>query len=146
MSTFNKQDQEKYRQQFIEEGRSKAWSAACHAAWVTDQTDKLLKAYEKMDVDQRALDEKERGLELAIDSHTKDNRIMRKSLHEQGNIIRIKMKSIGDELQKSYTFASQLLGNIDSNLAVAEFAKTWIWKEVESKPVEEGIKKNDQQI
>lgn len=143
MSTFTKEQQEKYRQQFIEECHMKAWSAACHAEWVVDQMDQVVKGYEKMEGELKKIDDEITDLTNAIDHHTKDNREKRKNLETHRQMILPALEHMKKRLQDGYKGTEGLYQGIEANLGVAEFAKKWEWKEVEAKPAAEKVEDKD---
>jgi hypothetical protein len=83
MATFTKLQQQKHRQDFIDECRQNAWGAACHANWIGDQLDRLIDDYAKLKKDDEALEAEIKTYENAVDAHTKDNRDKRKGLQER---------------------------------------------------------------
>ena len=44
MATFTEEQQKTHREAFINDGRQKAWNAACHAEWISKELDDLLSA------------------------------------------------------------------------------------------------------
>jgi hypothetical protein len=59
--TFTKPEQIKHRKAFIDECRQKAWGAACHADWIAKGIEGLVAHFEKLQAEDRALDEAIKG-------------------------------------------------------------------------------------
>jgi hypothetical protein len=87
MVTFTNDEKTIHRREFINECRQKAWGAACHAAWISGQLDKLVSDYGKLKADDEKLAGEIKALETALDGHTKDNRDKRKAVQERGNAL-----------------------------------------------------------
>jgi hypothetical protein len=133
--TFTKPEQKKHRAAFIEECRQKAWSAACHADWISKSLDELMAHYQKLKEEEQKLAADIKESENAFDYHTNDNRAKRKGMQERRNQINgIELPAVAQNAQKATQAMQQLLQSTESNLLLAEHAEKWEWKEVEAKP------------
>lgn len=132
MTTFTEHQQKKHRDAFIDECHQKAWSAACHADFISNELDKLLENYSKLKAEDETLAEEIKTLETALDGHTKDNRDKRKALQERRNALTKEMEAIGQRHTQGQQALAGLYQSIETNLALATHAQTWEWKEVES--------------
>ena len=92
--TFTKPEQEKHRKAFIDECRQKAWGAACHADWISKGVDDIMAHYQKLQAEDRALEEAIKAAEVAVDYHTVENRNKRKAMQERRNTLAQQMKLI----------------------------------------------------
>src|ERR1700691_1159756 len=106
--TFTKPEQEKHRKAFIDECRPKAWGAACHADWISKGVDDIMAHYQKLQVEDRALEEAIKAAEVAVDYHTVENRNKRKSMQERRNTLAQQMKLIGENAQQGQRSLEQL--------------------------------------
>ena len=95
--TFTKPEQDKHRKAFIDECRQKAWGAACHADWISKGVDDIMAHYQKLQAEDRELEEAIKAAEVAVDYHTVENRNKRKSMQERRNTLAQQMKLIGAE-------------------------------------------------
>ena len=106
--TFTKPEQEKHRKAFIDECRQKAWGAACHADWISKGVDDIMAHYQKLQAEDRALEEAIKAAEVAVDYHTVENRNKRKSMQERRNTLGGKMKFLSQNAQQGQQFLQQL--------------------------------------
>jgi hypothetical protein len=127
--TFTKPDQAEHRKAFIDEGRQKAWGAACHADWISKGVDDIMAHHQKLQAEDRALEEAIKAAEVAVDYHTVENRNKRKSMQERRNTLAQQMKVIGENAQQGQRSLEQLYASMESNLALAKHAENWEWKE-----------------
>lgn len=134
MATFTDKQQASHRKAFIEECRQKAWSASCHADWISKSVDELLAYYNKLQDEDRALEAGINELKSAVDEHTYDNRQKRKENQERRTALAKEMQIVGQQAQKGTQAMQQLLQSVESALQLAEHAETWEWKEVEATP------------
>jgi hypothetical protein len=93
--TFTDKQQKELRAAFIQESNQKAWSAAYHADSISKQLDKVLAEYTKLKEEDARLEGEIKTPEIAVDSHTKDNRDKRKSSQERRNVLAKQMQAIG---------------------------------------------------
>ena len=133
--TFTKPEQEKHRKAFIDECRQKAWGAACHADWISKGVDDIMAHYQKLQAEDRALEEAIKAAETAVDYHTVENRNKRKSMQERRNTLAQQMKLIGENAQQGQRSLEQLYASMESNLALAKHAEEWEWKKAAPAPV-----------
>jgi uncharacterized protein YlxW (UPF0749 family) len=117
--TFTTAQQTKQRKAFIEECRQKAWSAACHADWISKSIDALLANYRKLQEEERTLEADIKELANAIDSHTAENREKRKRIQGRRDQIKQNMQVIGKAAQDGTKFMQQLLASVESSLELA---------------------------
>jgi hypothetical protein len=82
----------------------------------------------------RKLDAEIKTQEVAVDSHTKDNRDKRKALQERRNTLAGQMNALGKAMQEGQRGLNGLHQSIEANLQLAKHAETWEWREVEAKP------------
>ena len=127
--TFSTADQTKHRKAFIDECRQKAWGAACHADWISRGLADLTAHYEKLQAEDRALEEAITASNVAVDYHTVENRNKRKAFQERRQQITQQMKLISENSQQAQRSLQQLYASVDSNLELAKFAEDWEWKE-----------------
>jgi len=132
MSTFTDKQQKAHRAAFIEECRQKAWSAACHADWISKGLDNVMAEYEKLQSQHELHTEKIKEYEAALDSHTKDNRDKRKALQERCGGLAKTMEQLRANMQQGQQALQGLYQNVESNLALAAHAEGWEWREVVS--------------
>jgi hypothetical protein len=90
--TFTKPEQTKHRKAFIDECRQRAWGAACHADWISKGLAGITAHYEKLQAEDRALEEAIKAAELAVDYHTVENRNKRKAMQERRDTLAQEMK------------------------------------------------------
>jgi hypothetical protein len=131
--TFKDSEQHTHRNIFIQECRQKAWSAACHADWISKGLDKVLGEYGKLKAEDDRLAIDVKALEAAIDSHTKDNRDKRKSLQERRNALVSVQNQLAENTRQGQQALNGLYQSIEASLALAKHAETWSWQEVEAK-------------
>lgn len=127
--TFTKPEQTKHRKAFIDECRQKAWGAACHADWIAKGIEGLAAHYEKLQAEDRALEEAIKSADNAVDYHTVENRNKRKAFQERRNVVAQQMKLIGENVQQAQRSQQQLYTSVESNLELAKHAEDWEWKE-----------------
>jgi hypothetical protein len=127
--TFTKPEQTKHRKAFIDECRQKAWGAACHADWIAKSLEGLTDHYEKLQAEDRALDESIKAADNATDYHTVENRNKRKGMQERRNTVAQQMKIISENSQQAQRSLQQLYTSMESNLELAKHAEEWEWKE-----------------
>jgi len=131
-ATFTNDQQQKHRAAFIEECRQKAWGAACHAEWIGKQLDTMMAEFEKLKAEDAKLASEIHGLELAIDSHTKDNRDKRKALQERRTALAKGMQAISQNMQQGQKALAGLYQSVEASLQLAAHAEGWSWKETET--------------
>src|SRR5580658_8606796 len=127
--TFTRPDQIKHRKTFIDECRQKAWGAACHADWISKGLAGITAHCEKLQAEDRALEEAIKAAELAVDYHTVENRNKRKAMQERRNTLAQQMKVISENAQQGQQSLQQLYASMESNLELAKHAEEWEWKE-----------------
>ena len=88
--------------------------------------------YQKLQAEDRALEEAIKAAEVAVDYHTVENRNKRKSMQERRNTLAQQMKLIGENAQQGQRSLEQLYASMESNLALAKHAEEWEWKETSS--------------
>jgi hypothetical protein len=130
--TFKEKEQTARREAFIKDCRQKAWSAACHADWISKNLDELVTQYQKLQEDDRTLENEIKAAELALDAHTVDNRNKRKELQGRRDKISEQMKLIMQSANAGQQAMTQLQQSVESSLQLAEHAETWEWKEVDA--------------
>jgi len=130
--TFTKAEQTKHRHAFIEECRQKAWSAACHAEWISKNMDDLAGHIQKRQQEDGKLDAAIKDAETAIDYHTVENRNKRKGMQERRNELAKEMQLISENLTRGQQSLQGLYQSIESDLELAKHAETWEWKEVDT--------------
>jgi uncharacterized protein (DUF3084 family) len=136
--TFTTAQQKKHRQEFIDECRAKAWGAACHADWIGKNLDGLIAEYCKLQEKDKTLKADIKELGAAVDSHTVENRNKRKDLQEQRNKLAPEMQMMAKNAAQVQQAMTQLLGSVESNLALAKHAEAWTWKEADAGAKVEG--------
>jgi predicted nucleic acid-binding Zn-ribbon protein len=127
--TFDKAEQDRHRKVFIDESRSKAWGAACNADFIAASLDKVTADYQKLKDEDTKLEAEIKTLELAIDSHTKDNRDKRKAIQGRRNSIAKVMQALQVNMKQGQAAMQNLYVSVETNLALAKHAETWEWKE-----------------
>jgi chromosome segregation ATPase len=132
--TFTAAQQKTHRAAFIAECRQKAWGAACHAAWISKNIDDLIAQFRKLQEEDKTLEADSKELAGALDSHTVNNRDKRKAIQEKRNKLAQEMQAISANAQQGQKALQQLLQSVESALALANYAETWEWKEVETTP------------
>jgi hypothetical protein len=130
--TFTKSEQTKHRKAFIDECRQKAWGAACHADWISKGVDDILAHYQKLQAEDRALEEAIKAAEVPVDYHTVEDRNKRKSMQERRNTLAQQMKLVSENAQRGQQSLQQLYASMESNLALAKHAEEWEWKEAKT--------------
>ena len=90
--------------------------------------------YQKLQAEDRALEEAIKAAEVAVDYHTVENRNKRKSMQERRNTLAQQMKLIGENAQRGQRSLEQLYASMESNLALAKHAEEWEWKEATPEP------------
>jgi len=131
--TFTEKQQTEYRKAFREECRQKAWGAACHADWISKGLDAALAHYTKLKEQDQELETKIKELETAIDYHTVENRNKRKAMNERREELSKQMQFFQKSVEEGQKAMQTLYQSIENNLALAEHAETWSWKEIEAK-------------
>jgi hypothetical protein len=106
--TFTDKQQKELRAAFIQESNQKAWSAAYHADSISKQLDKVLAEYTKLKEEDARLEGEIKTPEIAVDSHTKDNRDKRKSSQEGRNRLAKQMQAVG----QSHAEGQQVLAGL----------------------------------
>jgi hypothetical protein len=132
MAMFTDKQQKTHREAFIEECRQKAWSAACHADWVSTEIDRVLAHYQKLQEEDRQYEADIKEVDFRVDFHTVENRDKRKELQERRNKLAGQIKNVATAAQQGQQAMTQLLQSVESNLALAKHAEGWSWKEVEA--------------
>jgi len=130
--TFTAAEQITHRKEFIAECRQKAWGARCHADWIAKNIDELMAEYKKIQDEDRTLEADIKELASAIDSHTVDNRNKRKALQEKRNALGPQAQFLAQSAQQAQKAMQGLLQSVESTLALAAHAETWVWKETAS--------------
>jgi hypothetical protein len=70
--------------------------------------------------------------EHAIDYHTIENRNKRKVFQERRHVVAQQINVLGQNIQSGQQTIAQLHTSVETNLALAEHAETWAWKEIEA--------------
>src|SRR6202453_5544144 len=86
---------------FIDECRQKPGGAACHADWISKGVDDIMAHYQKLQAEDRALEEAIKAAEVAVDYHTVENRNKRKSMQERRNSLAQQMKRVSENAQRA---------------------------------------------
>lgn len=73
------------------------------------------------------------SLANALDRHTVDNRNRRKELQESRIKIGNTTKAMAARTDEGNRVMQNLYASVETNLALAQFAETWSWKEAEAK-------------
>jgi transcription initiation factor TFIID subunit TAF12 len=128
--TFTPAQQKKHRAAFIEECMQKAWSAACHAAWISESVDKLLADHKRLQEEDNGYDADIKELASRVDAHTVENRNKRKELQERRNVLAKQLAFLAQAAQQGVKSMEQTQVSIETHLALAKHAETWEWKEV----------------
>jgi hypothetical protein len=134
VSTFTKVQQADHRKSFLQECHQKAWGARCNADFIAKGLDDLTAEYTKLKAedDQLAADIKE--LESAPDHHTVDNRGKRRARQgKRDDLVKVQ-NVLGENIRQGQRAMQNLLQSVETNLALAEFAQTWEWKDAEAQP------------
>ncbi len=126
--TFTEKQQKEHREAFIHECRQKAWSALCHAEWISKNLDYLLALYQKFEAEDCTLADQIKEAETAIDYHTVENRAKRKAMQERRNKLAQDMKALGENIGHGQQSLAQIHQSVETNLALATHAETWSWK------------------
>jgi hypothetical protein len=132
MATFTDKQQKEHREAFIEDCRQKAWSAACHADFVSKSLDEVLAGYEKLKKEDGELEAKIKEAETALDYHTVENRQKRRTMQERRNGLSRQMQFLIKNHEEGQRAMQNLYQSIESNLALAKHAETWLWKEAKA--------------
>jgi hypothetical protein len=132
--TFTEKQQKEHREAFIKECRQKAWSAACHSAWISKNIDELLAHYQKLQAEDNQLQADSKELASALDAHTVDNRDKRKAIQGRRDHLAQNMAVVAKSSQQGRQAMQQLLQSVESALELAKHAETWEWKETEATP------------
>lgn len=127
---FADTEQQEHRQAFIKEARLKSWGAACHADYVAKQLDDLMAEYAKLKEEDETLAAEIKEAEAAPDFHTVDNRTGRKEKQQRRNQIAKILEALARNMGQGQKALEQLQASVDSNLALAEHAEGWAWKQV----------------
>jgi uncharacterized coiled-coil DUF342 family protein len=127
--TFTKAEQDKLRKAFIDECRQKAWSARCHADWISKSMDQLAAEVQKRQKEDGELDAAIKAAETAIDFHTVENRNKRKAMQERRNQLGREIGRISENRKLGQQSLQGLYQSIESNLELAKHAEGWEWKE-----------------
>jgi hypothetical protein len=107
----------------IDERCQKAWGAACHADWISNGVDAIIAHYQKLQAEDRALEEAITAAEAAVEYHTVENLNKRKSMQERCNTLAQQMKLIGENAQQGQKALEDLYRGMESNLALAKHAE-----------------------
>jgi hypothetical protein len=134
--TFTKAKQQQHRNAFVQECRQNAWSAACNGEYLSNEFEKLMVEFEKLQKVDRDLEEEIKTLESAIDYHTVENRGKRETLQERRNVLAKQIETVGINAGKLQKGMQQLYASVEQNLALAKHAETWEWKEATTKIAE----------
>ena len=127
--TFDEADQAKHRVAFIKDCRQKAWSAACHADYVSKSLDDVLAHFEKLKKEDTELEAKIKEAKNALDFHTVENRQKCKAMQERRNDLSRQMQFVIKNHEEGQRAMQSLYQSIESNLALAKHAEKWEWKE-----------------
>jgi hypothetical protein len=92
--------------------------------------------YQKLQAEDRTLEEAIKAAEVAVDYHSVENRNKRKSMQERRNTLAQQMKVIGENAQQGQRSLGQLYASRESNLALAKHAEEWEWREAKSQEPE----------
>jgi hypothetical protein len=130
MATFTEKEQQSHRETFIRDCKQKAWGAACHAEWISKELDELLGDFGKLKSEDERLADEIKQLELAVDSHTKDNRDKRKAIQERRTQLSKQMEILAEHHVKGQQGLNGLYQSVEASLQLAKHAETWEWKEV----------------
>jgi hypothetical protein len=88
--------------------------------------------YQKLQAEDRAVEEAIKAADTAVDYHTLEYRNKRKSMQERRNTLAQQMKLISQNAQQGQRSLEQLCASMESNLALAKHAEAWEWREVEA--------------
>jgi hypothetical protein len=121
--TFTKLQQRAHREVFIEKCRQKAWDAACTADHIAKQFDKLMADYEKL----KKEDGEHEAAIKALDNGKNERRYRRR------NVLAKQMEFIQQSAAELQRALQQLYANVEQNLALATYAETWEWKEMDQR-------------
>ena len=132
--TFSAEQQQGHREALITDCREKAWGAAFSADFIGASLDKVTADYQKLKDEDGKLADEIKKLELAPDSHTKDNRDKRKAMQERGGTIMKSMAYLAENMKHGQEAIQNLYLSVETNLALAKHAEKWEWKEVETNP------------
>jgi DNA-binding protein H-NS len=138
--TFTKVQQEKHREEFIEECRQKAWGAACHIDWISKGLDAVLAEYTKLQEEDHNLEAEIKTLETALDYHTVEKRQKRKELQVRRNAITEQTKRLGNHMQLGQKALMELQQSVETNLSLATHAEGWEWKEARTDAHEKPVR------
>jgi hypothetical protein len=137
MQAFNTKEQAAHRKAFIDECLQKAWGAACHAGFIEKNLNESIAAYQKLQAEDKKLDEEINTYADALDQHTVANRNKRAELQKTRTNIANEMKLIARNTQQGAESMQKLLTSKEQNLLLAEHAKDWSWVEKEKPTVSE---------
>src|ERR1700722_18300717 len=98
--TFTTAQQKKHRTAFIEDCRQKAWSAACHADWISKGIDEMLVDYRKFQEGDAPLEADIKELANALDYHSVENCEKRKGMQERRTQLAQNMQIVGKAAQE----------------------------------------------
>jgi hypothetical protein len=113
---------------------SKGLGRCLHADWITSQLDQFIADYGKLKAEDDKLAAEIDTLAKAIDEHTKDNRDTRKALQERRSSLAKQTEFLGKSVQEGQAAISGFHQSIEVNLALANHAGTWEWKETTTAP------------
>jgi len=132
MARFNQKEQTEHRKAFIADCMFKAWGAACHADWMQKSLNELIAQYQKLQAEDKALETEITANADGFNGHTVENRNKRNELQKRRTTIGNNMKLIATNTQQGAQAMQRLLDSVDQNLLLADHAKEWSWKEVET--------------
>lgn len=129
METFTTKEQTAYRKSFIEECTQKVWGAACHAGWLEKNLNENIGNYQKLQVEDKALEAAIKANLEGPGGHTVENRNKRIGLQKKRNDIAQTQKIIAQNTQMGAASMQKLLDSVEQNLLLAKHAKDWSWVE-----------------
>jgi transcriptional regulator with PAS, ATPase and Fis domain len=136
MARFNQKEQTEQRKTFIADCMEKAWGAACHASWMEQSLNELIAHYQKLQAEDKEVEAAIKANAEGFDNHTVENRNKRAEMQKKRTDISNQMKLIAKNTQEGAAAMQRLLDSVDQNLLLADHAKEWSWKEVETAPGE----------
>jgi uncharacterized phage infection (PIP) family protein YhgE len=122
---FKPKEQDAHRKAFIDACMQKAWDAACHAAFIELNLNELVAGYQKLQAEDRELEDRIKDNLEQLDSHTVENRNKRTEMQKKRTNIANQMKLMAKNIQEGAASMQKLLNSLDQNLLLAEHAKDW---------------------
>lgn len=149
---YTKDEQAEYRKKFIDEAKDKAWSTMAQVAFIRDvQMKPVNKDLESAQKRIEKIDAEVKTIEEGKDYHTVENRKKANGLKTEKNEILARVNGNGSKEDRGLigrfmdmaNLAQKYEADVERFLQLAEFSKSWDFKEVETAKVDEAEKKSE---